>query len=100
MLKMKSKSTYSTRSPLNLWMMACILLGICSLWMLEAPGSEARPAVSKPVVTNDSAQRLIHVYVALCDNDSQGIVPVSKRMGNGNDPENNLYWGNGYGVRT
>jgi hypothetical protein len=51
-------------------------------------------------VTNDTALRLIHVYVALCDNDSQGIVPVSKRMGNGNDPENNLYWGNGYGVRT
>lgn len=48
----------------------------------------------------DSALRLIHVYVALCDNDSQGIVPVSKRMGNGNDPDNNLYWGNGYGVRT
>jgi hypothetical protein len=50
--------------------------------------------------TGDSALRLIHVYVALCDNDSQGIVPVSKRMGNGNDPDNNLYWGNGYGVRT
>jgi hypothetical protein len=49
---------------------------------------------------SDSALRLIHVYVALCDNDSQGIVPVSKRMGNGNDPDNNLYWGNGYGVRT
>ncbi len=51
-------------------------------------------------VASDTALRLIHVYVALCDNDSQGIVPVSKRMGNGNDPENNLYWGNGYGVRT
>ncbi len=49
---------------------------------------------------SDSTLRLIHVYVALCDNDSQGIVPVSKRMGNGNDPNNNLYWGNGYGVRT
>jgi hypothetical protein len=48
----------------------------------------------------DTAMQIIHVYVALCDNDSQGIVPVSKRMGNGNDPNNNLYWGNGYGVRT
>jgi hypothetical protein len=44
--------------------------------------------------------KIIHVYVALCDNDSQGIVPVPRKIGNGNDPENNLYWGCGYGVRT
>lgn len=44
--------------------------------------------------------RLIHVCVALCDNDSQGIVPVPKKIGNGNDPNQNLYWGCGYGVRT
>lgn len=44
--------------------------------------------------------KIIHVFVALCDNDSQGIVPVPKKIGNGNDPENNLYWGCGYGVRT
>jgi hypothetical protein len=43
---------------------------------------------------------IIHVFVALCDNESQGIVPVPKKIGNGNDPENNLYWGCGYGVRT
>ncbi len=44
--------------------------------------------------------RMVHVFVALCDNDSQGIVPVPKKIGNGNDPDNNLYWGCGYGVRT
>jgi hypothetical protein len=44
--------------------------------------------------------RIVHVYVALCDNDSQGIVPVPRKIGNGNDPDNNLYWGCGYGVRT
>jgi len=47
-----------------------------------------------------AATRIIHVFVALCDNDSQGIVPVPKKIGNGNDPDNNLYWGCGYGVRT
>lgn len=47
-----------------------------------------------------SETRIIHVFVALCDNDSQGIVPVPKKIGNGNDPDNNLYWGCGYGVRT
>jgi len=47
-----------------------------------------------------SQTRIIHIYVALCDNESQGIVPVPKKIGNGNDPDNNLYWGCGYGVRT
>ncbi len=45
-------------------------------------------------------ERFAHVFVALCDNEHQGIVPVPKKIGNGNDPDNNLYWGCGYGVRT
>ncbi len=48
----------------------------------------------------EAETKVIHVFVALCDNDSQGIVPVPKKIGNGNDPDNNLYWGCGYGVRT
>ena len=35
----------------------------------------------------------IHVFVALADNASQGIVPVPAKIGNGDDAENNLYWG-------
>ncbi len=42
----------------------------------------------------------IHVMVALCDNKYQGIVKVPKAIGNGQDPNNNLYWGCAYGVRT
>lgn len=42
----------------------------------------------------------IHVLVALCDNKYQGIVKVPAGIGNGQDPETNLYWGCGYGVRT
>jgi hypothetical protein len=42
----------------------------------------------------------IHVLVALCDNKYQGIVPVPAKIGNGQDPANNLYWGCGYGVKT
>jgi hypothetical protein len=38
--------------------------------------------------------------VALCDNKNQGIVPVPAKIGNGQDPPNNLYWGCGYGVKT
>ena len=47
-----------------------------------------------------SQTRVIHVVVALCDNENQGIVPVPKKIGNGQDPVNNLYWGCGYGVKT
>jgi len=43
---------------------------------------------------------VIHVFVALCDNVNQGIVPVSATLGNGDDPPRNLYWGAAFGVKT
>lgn len=47
-----------------------------------------------------SQTKCIHVFVALCDNKYQGIVPVPEKIGNGQDPKLNLYWGAGYGVRN
>jgi len=44
--------------------------------------------------------KTIHVFVALCDNEHQGIVPVPAALGNGEDPANNLYWGALYGMKT
>jgi len=44
--------------------------------------------------------RSIHVFVALCDNVNQGIVPVPKKLGNGQNANNNLYWGALYGVKS
>jgi hypothetical protein len=44
--------------------------------------------------------RTVHVFVALADNQHQGIVPVAARLGDGEDPKNNLYWGSAYGVKT
>lgn len=46
------------------------------------------------------ADRTVHVFVALCDNEHQGIVPVPAALGNGKDPKNNLYWGAKYGVKS
>ena len=43
---------------------------------------------------------IVHVIVALCDNENQGIVPVGKKLGNGQEPSDNLYWGAAYGVRS
>ena len=44
--------------------------------------------------------RTVHVFVALADNQNQGIVPVPAKLGNGQDPAHNLYWGSAYGVKT
>ena len=41
-----------------------------------------------------------HVVVALCDNEFQGIVPVPAKLGDGDAPQSNLYWGAMYGVRS
>ncbi len=48
----------------------------------------------------NSELRTVHVFVALADNQSQGIIPVPAKLGNGEDPERNLYWGSAYGVKT
>lgn len=44
--------------------------------------------------------KTIHVFVALCDNANQGIVPVPAKLGNGQDTKNNLYWSALYGIKT
>ena len=58
------------------------------------------PATNISTHTNSDSIKTIHVFVALCDNKFQGIVPVPSSIGNGQDPKNNLYWGAGYGVKT
>ncbi len=44
--------------------------------------------------------RVVHVFVALCDNRNQGIAPVPAALGNGQDPASNLYWGAQFGADT
>lgn len=46
------------------------------------------------------AEKRIIVFVALADNFWQGIVPVSMRLGDGDNPESNLYWGSADGMQT
>lgn len=48
----------------------------------------------------DNTSKVIHIFVALCDNKYQGIVPVPAKIGNGQDPNNNLYWGCAFGIKT
>lgn len=68
--------------------------------------TKAQPTISAPVTPNEkktetiskikNQARVIHVLVALCDNENQGIVPVPAFLGNGEDPQKNLYWGAAY----
>lgn len=55
---------------------------------------------TKDIVATPNAFPVIHVFVALCDNVNQGIVPVSASLGNGDNPATNLYWGAAFGVKT
>lgn len=64
------------------------------------PGVELSSMDKGAVFPYDSSTSTIHLIVALCDNKYQGIVPVPESIGNGQDPNNNLYWGTAYGIRT
>jgi len=44
--------------------------------------------------------RVVHVFVALADNQHQGIIPVPARLGDGELASANLYWGAAFGVKT
>jgi hypothetical protein len=65
----------------------------------QAPAG-GRNAAAATQSTKRNSGKLIHVLVALCDNEYQGIVPVPARIGDGDDPANNLYWGARFGVKA
>jgi len=45
-------------------------------------------------------KQTIKVFIALCDNKTQGIIPVGAKIGDGEKPDANLYWGcsDGFGL--
>src|SRR5215831_14835629 len=58
------------------------------------------PLLAFSFASAQTKPRVVHVFVALADNQHQGIVPVPAALGNGDDPARNLYWGAAFGVRT
>lgn len=53
----------------------------------------------------DSIQKVggdlfVHCLVPLCDNENQGIVPVSESLGDGLNLRTNLYWATGHGMKA
>ncbi len=71
MINLRSKRLFS--------MLVCMMLPTC---VLSMPNTH------------------IYVIVSLVDNVSQGIEPVPAKIGDGNNPSSNLYWGATYGVKT
>jgi len=76
--------------------------GIVASFGLMASESNAPVdyTTSETAIPVDTSGNVFHVFVALCDNKYQGIVPVPAKIGNGQDPNNNLYWGCQYGIRS
>ena len=68
----------------------------------QTPETTPTPNVleTKEVSKIQNPGKVVHVLVALCDNENQGIVPVPAFLGNGEDPPKNLYWGAAFGVKT
>lgn len=85
----------------RIWPFALWLLAACADSPAVKPANAA-PAAVQPVALpkNNASVRTVHVFVALCDNRYQGIVPVPNAIGNGQDADNNLYWGCDNGLRT
>lgn len=81
-----------------------IFIPLCCLFFQACSGSisqgQASAGDSTQTVLYDTGKKVVHIYVALCDNKYQGIVPVPAGIGNGQSPATNLYWGCGFGVKT
>lgn len=79
---------------------------ICVLFVAyfscQSKSATENPAVAQAekITAYKNTSKIIHIFVALCDNEYQGIVPVPAKIGNGQDPDNNLYWGCAFGIRT
>lgn len=83
------------------------ILLFCSLSCAPSAQEDKKAEFKIPVVQKEEAlldfdeeTNTIHIMVALCDNENQGIVPVPEIIGNGQDPKNNLYWGTAFGIKT
>src|SRR5262245_3087930 len=85
-------------------MLVVVLLTCASCTTTNSARTSSRPGSPRSKSTLEKAPQnkvpVIHVFVALADNVNQGIVPVSRSLGDGDNPRTNLYWGAAFGVKT
>jgi hypothetical protein len=67
--------------------------------LIEQP-NDSTYSITEDQAFADTLYNSAHLFVALCDNKYQAIAPVPERIGNGQNPKSNLYWGAGYGVKN
>ena len=87
--------------PIPILLLVLVLTAACEFagtQRLTSP--KPSRALSVAAIAEKNSVTVIHVFVALCDNIHQGIVPVSAMLGNGDDAARNLYWGAAFGVKT
>lgn len=84
------------------WLILALFFWACSnaADSKQVINNTAKQKAAGKRVPQKNGAKIIHVFVALCDNKYQGIVKVPERIGNGQDPVNNLYWGAGFGVKS
>jgi hypothetical protein len=97
---------------IKIFYLAALLVSLFGLAGCPQRGAQTTPTESEASVSVSTTQKseeipklqnpgkVIHVLVALCDNENQGIVPVPAFLGNGEDAAKNLYWGAAFGVKT
>lgn len=86
----------------------CISIGMVMLTGLNCKQSNKKPTTIYTNLAGSAVKKntaieypaTIHVVVALCDNQYQGIIKVPPAIGNGQQPATNLYWGAVYGLKT
>jgi hypothetical protein len=84
-----------------LLILALLLSGLSACQFAGQPAQDRSLATQNAdTKASRNAVPVIHVFVALCDNVNQGIVPVAPSLGNGDDPARNLYWGAAFGIKT
>jgi hypothetical protein len=94
-------NTYKpSMKPQLLFLFMLLLNGPCNTGNSNPITTTTRPQPVIQALPLNKNCKVVHVYVALCDNKYQGIVPVPKAIGNGQDPSSNLYWGAAAGVKT
>lgn len=97
------KSTFATLMNMHrsfFLLFAILLFNACNQAKVKTTATAEYRKDQAVKHNNTGYIKVIHVFVALCDNKYQGIVPVPEKIGNGQDPVNNLYWGCGYGIKT
>lgn len=81
------------------YLLSCFVLFFCAT-IFAQPVKNRSSIINYLTQKVENGQPLVaHVLVPLCDNEHQGIVPTSASIGNGMDPDHNLYWMTSKGVK-